>query len=494
MGAEAIRLEEARTGRVSWKMWGPYLSERQWGTVREDYSDDGNAWNYFPHDHARSRAYHWGEDGIAGISDDQQLLCFSVALWNGKDPILKERMFGLTNGEGNHGEDVKEYYFYLDNTPTHSYMKYLYKYPQAEYPYVDLIETNKRRGRNDMEYELLDTGVFEEDRYFDVFVEYAKHTAEDLLVKISVINRGPEPATIHLLPCLWFRNTWTWWPSTPKPFLRQLSGKTGWKVIEASHAQLGERYLYCEGNVPLLFTENETNNERIFGTSNLSPYVKDGINNYVVAGNHNGVNPEKTGTKSAANYQLTVGAGQTATIRLRLTDRAPKAIGDPFKNFDTTIQTRLAEADAFYKSITPERVGKDKALVLRQANAGMLWNKQYFFFDVYKWLEEHGVDPMTIPGGRAVPKSRLGPHMVNQHIISMPDKWGVPMVCGMGSGVSHHCVVRRRHGFCERTTQPYAAGVLFTSDRANSPPSMRVELQRRQSARTRLGLNILVPH
>jgi hypothetical protein len=273
--AEAVRLQEARIDKIPWKKWGPYLSERQWGTVREDYSPNGNAWDYFTHDHARSRAYHWGEDGLAGISDDKQLLCFSVALWNGNDPILKERMFGLTNSEGNHGEDVKEYYFYLDSTPTHSYMKYLYKYPQAAFPYNELIETNRRRSRGDMEYELLDTGVFNGDRYFDVFVEYAKHAAEDLLVQISVVNRGPEPATIHLLPSLWFRNTWTWWPGTPKPSLRQLAGKNGWKVVSASHAQLGERYLYCEGDVPLLFAENETNNQRVFGTANSSLYVKD---------------------------------------------------------------------------------------------------------------------------------------------------------------------------------------------------------------------------
>jgi hypothetical protein len=424
MGAEAVRLQEARTGKVHWKKWGPYLSERQWGTVREDYSEDGNAWNYFTHDQARSRAYHWGEDGIAGISDDQQLLCFSVALWNGKDPILKERLFGLTNSEGNHGEDVKEYYFYLDSTPTHSYMKYLYKYPQAEYPYVDLIESNKRRGRNDMEYELLETGVFDQDRYFDVFVEYAKHTAEDLIVKIGVVNRGPEAATIHLLPSLWFRNTWTWWPGTPKPSLKQLPSKDSWKVIAASHAQLGERYLYCEGDVPLLFTENETNNDRIFGTSNLSLYVKDGINNLVVAGNLSGVNPEKTGTKSAADYRLTVGAGKTTTIRLRLTDLVPDRIGDPFKSFDTSLQTRLDEADAFYKSIIPKGAGKDEALVLRQAMAGMLWNKQYFFFDVYKWLEEHGIDPIK-PSGRSI-RNREWFHMVNQNVISMPDKWEYP--------------------------------------------------------------------
>jgi len=424
MKAEAARLQEARTGKIPWKKWGPYLSERQWGTVREDYSDDGNAWNYFPHDQARSRAYHWGEDGLAGISDEQQLLCFGVALWNGKDPILKERLFGLANGEGNHGEDVKEYYFYLDSTPTHSYMKYLYKYPQAEYPYNDLIETNRRRSRHDMEYELLDTGIFNQDRYFDVFVEYAKQTAEDFLVKISVVNRGPEAATIHLLPGLWFRNTWTWWPGTRKPSLKELPGKDGWKVVGALHAQLGERYLYCEGDVPLLFTENETNNERAFGTPNSSPYVKDGINNYVVAGSHAAVNPEKTGTKSAADYQLAVGAGQTTTLRLRLTDVEPRAIGDPFKDFEATLRSRLAEADDFYKSIIPERASEDEALVMRQALAGMLWTKQYFFFDVGKWLEEHGVNPMK-RGGRSI-RNREWFHMVNRHVISMPDKWEYP--------------------------------------------------------------------
>jgi hypothetical protein len=424
MTAEAVRLQEARTGKIPWKKWGPYLSERQWGTVREDYSENGNAWDYFSHDHARSRAYHWGEDGLAGISDEKQLLCFSLALWNGKDPILKERLFGLTNGQGNHGEDVKEYYFYLDSTPTHSYMKYLYKYPQAEYPYVDLIETNKRRGRNDMEYELLETGIYDQDRYFDVFVEFAKHAAEDLLVQISVVNRGPESALIHLRPTLWFRNTWTWWSDTPKPSLRQLAANVGWRVIAASHAQLGERYLYCEGDAPLLFTENETNNQRIFGTSNQFPYVKDGINNYVVDGNRDAVNPENVGTKSAAHYPLTVAPGETTTLRLRLTDLAPDTIGDPFKSFDATLRTRSSEADAFYKAITPESTGEDEGLILRQALAGMLWTKQYFFFDVSKWLEEHGVNPMK-RGGRSI-RNREWFHMVNQHVISMPDKWEYP--------------------------------------------------------------------
>ena len=295
---EVLRLQEARAAKIPWRKWGPYLSERQWGTVREDYSQDGNAWDYFSHDQSRSRAYHWGEDGLAGISDDKQQLCFSVALWNGKDPILKERLFGLTNSESNHGEDVKEYYFYLDSTPTHSYMKYLYKYPQAAFPYGDLVATNKGRNRLDMEYELLDTGIFKDDRYFDVFVEFAKNTPEDILIQISVSNRGPEPATLDVLPTLWFRNTWTWWPDTPRPSLKQVTGKSDSRFIAASHAQLGDRYLYSEKDVPLLFTENETNNERIFGTPNASPYVKDGINNYVVNGKQDAVNPQSYGNKS----------------------------------------------------------------------------------------------------------------------------------------------------------------------------------------------------
>src|SRR5580658_10499547 len=424
MTKENLRLDEARTKQQPWKKWGPYLSERQWGTVREDYSEDGNAWNYFTHDQARSRAYRWGEDGLAGISDDHQILCFALALWNGKDPILKERLFGLTNSEGNHGEDVKEYYFYLDSTPTHSYMKYLYKYPQAAFPYGDLIEKNRQRNRGDMEYELLDTGVFNENRYFDVFVEYAKHTPEDILIQISVCNRGTEPATLHVLPTLWFRNIWTWWPETPKPSLKQVPGQKDVQTVRASHADLGQRHLYCEGDVPMLFTENETNNQRVFGTDNTSPYVKDGINNFVVQGNHNAVNPEKIGTKSAAHYQLNVGAGEAATIRLRLSNLAPAAMGDPFKSFTEIMQTRQGEADEFYRAITPERVNKDEALVMRQALAGMLWSKQYFFFDVDKWLTEHGDDPMK-PGGRLMRNSEWF-HMVNQHIISMPDKWEYP--------------------------------------------------------------------
>jgi hypothetical protein len=424
MTQEQMRLQQTGDGQSNWRKWGPYLSERQWGTVREDYSGDGDAWDYFTHDQARSRAYHWGEDGLAGISDDRQLLCFSLALWNGRDPILKERLFGLTNSEGNHGEDVKEYYFYLDSTPTHSYMKYLYKYPQMAFPYDDLVRENRQRNRKDFEYELLDTGIFEGDRYFDVFVEYAKDTPEDILIQISVCNRGSKAAELHVLPTLWFRNTWTWGTIAPKPLLKQLSGKAGARVIAAVHAGLGDRFLYCEGEIPLLFTENETNNERIYGTPNSSPYVKDGIHNKVISGRQDAVNPDM-GTKASAHYRLTVEGGKTATIWLRLSDRAPVATVEPFGNrFAEIIQTRRREADEFYRAITPERVGEDAARVMRQALAGMLWSKQYFGFDVDKWLEEHGADPMR-PGARRMRNSEWF-HMVNRHIISMPDKWEYP--------------------------------------------------------------------
>jgi hypothetical protein len=419
-----MRLQQARDTKIPWRKWGPYLSERQWGTVREDYSQDGNAWDYFSHDQARSRAYHWGEDGLAGISDEKQLLCFSIALWNGNDPILKERLFGLTNSESNHGEDVKEYYFYLDSTPTHSYMKYLYKYPQAAFPYGDLVETSKRRNRGDMEYELLDTGIFNADRYFDVFVEYAKQSPEDILIQISVCNRGPEPAKLQVLPTLLFRNTWTWWAGTPKPVLKQAPDQKRSQVIAASHATLGERWWYCEGDVPLLFTENETNNERLFGRSNSSPWVKDGINNYVVNRKENAINPEHCGTKAAAQYRLNVGPGQTATIRLRLSDLAPSVAGNPFESFNETIQNCCGEADEFYRDITPERVSQDQALVMRQAMAGMLWGKQYFGFELDKWLQEHGADPLQ-PNARQMRNSEWF-HMVNEHVISMPDKWEYP--------------------------------------------------------------------
>ncbi len=429
--AEHLRLEEAREQKVDWKKWGPYLSERQWGTVREDYSENGDAWNFFTHDQARSRAYRWGEDGLAGISDDKQRLCFALALWNGKDPILKERLFGLTNSQGNHGEDVKEYYFYLDSTPTHSYMKYLYKYPQAAYPYADLVETNGRRSRNEMEYELLDTGVFNDNRYFDVFVEYAKGGADDILVKITAANRGPEAAELHLLPTLWYRNDWSSWiaesnRAAVKPTLMQIKAAAATSAVAATHPLLGELVLSCDGEVPLLFTENETNHELLFpGQKNESPYLKDGINDCVVQGNQRAVNPEPHGTKVAAHYHLAVGAGRTEVIRLRLSKASAHQKGNPFgKPFDDVFADRLREADEFYKSVTPPSVSKDAANVMRQAIAGMLWSKQFFFFDGDNWLDEHNSNPLH--SGYRNARNSEWYHMLNEDIVSMPDKWEYP--------------------------------------------------------------------
>jgi hypothetical protein len=429
--AERVRLEEARGQKVPWKKWGPYLSERQWGTVREDYSENGDAWTFFTHDQARSRAYRWGEDGLAGISDDKQQLCFALALWNGKDPIVKERLFGLTNSEGNHGEDVKEYYFYLDSTPTHSYMKYLYKYPQTAYPYADLVETNRRRSRNDMEYELLDTGVFDDDRYFDVFVEYAKGGAEDILVKITAANRGPNAAELHLLPTLWFRNDWSAWiaesnRAAVKPTLGQVKGAAGTSAVAAKHPLLGDFVLSCEGDVPLLFTENETNHALLFaGQKNESPFVKDGINDCVVRGNQGAVNPGKKGTKVAAHYHVVVGAGRTEVMRLRLSKVSEGPQGKPFGNsFDDVFAVRLREADEFYQSVTPPSVGEDQANVMRQALAGMLWSKQFFFFDGDNWLDEHHSNPLH--AGYRNARNSDWFHMLNEDVISMPDKWEYP--------------------------------------------------------------------
>jgi hypothetical protein len=430
---EQRRLNEDAAKLVHWKKWGPYLSERQWGTVREDYSADGNAWDYFTHDQARSRAYRWGEDGIAGISDDHQVMCFALAMWNGKDPILKERMFGLTNSEGNHGEDVKEYYFYLDSTPTHSYMKYLYKYPQNAYPYDDLLKTNRERGREKPEYELLDTGIFNDDRYFDVFIEYAKAAAEDIAIKISVANRGPDAATLHLLPTLWFRNTWTWSESGPKPKARGEVMK-GFSMIAAQltdplfQESLADYTLYCEGDAPLLFTENETNNERVYKTKNESPYVKDAFHEFVIHGKKDAVNPALEGTKAAPHYTLNVPAGGTSVVRLRLVRSEERPETAPFERFDDTFKTRLNEADAFYNSIYPPAVkaDPDRALVMRQALSGMLWSKQYFYYDLNVWLREHQVGPWSDEATRNKVRNGEWFHMFNNDIISMPDKWEYP--------------------------------------------------------------------
>jgi hypothetical protein len=425
---EQQRLDETRSGTTPWKSWGPYLSERQWGTVREDYSADGNAWAYFPHDQARSRAYRWGEDGIAGVSDDQQRLCFAIALWNGKDPILKERLFGLTNSQGNHGEDVKEYYFYLDSTPTHSWMRMLYKYPQAAFPYEVLIDGNAQRGRGEMEYELLDTGVFRDDRYFDVFVEYAKAAPDDLAMRIRLVNRGPEAAALHVLPTLWFRNTWSWTEGAPRPVLKAVAGSAKASVVSASHHELGDWQWICHEAPPVLFTENETNRQRIWGVENRSPYVKDGIQDRVVMGRAKAVNPAGTGTKAAAHYHFEVPAGGTRVLRLRLvagSSPKPEVLAASEAEFDALFERREKEADAFYAAITPAGSDPERARVLRQALAGMLWTKQYYCYDLETWLRERSEDPQAAPE-RARTRNREWFHMVNADIISMPDKWEYP--------------------------------------------------------------------
>lgn len=426
MTQEEARLQTDRERQTYWKRWGSYLSERQWGTVREDYSSNGTAWDYFPHDQARSRAYRWGEDGIAGISDNHQRLCFAIALWNGEDTILKERMFGLTGSEGNHGEDVKEYFFYLDNTPTHSYMKYLYKYPQSAFPYTELVAENRRRNRQEPEFELLDTGVFAEDRYFDVLVEYAKASPEDILIKISVTNRGPDAKTLHLLPTLWFRNTWSWSYDQQKPLLKVSPSAAN--VIEASHPELGDRWFYCEDVANLLFTENETNNERLFGVNNASPYVKDGINNYLIQGQKEAINPAQTGTKASAHYILSINAGETKVVHLRLCNTSPTSLDGTAllgADFDTIFRTRLHEADEFYQRICPFELSEDIRNLQRQAFAGMLWSKQFYHYVIHDWLNGDSAEPPP-PPERKEGRNHEWIHLFNDDILSMPDKWEYP--------------------------------------------------------------------
>jgi hypothetical protein len=460
MNAEEKRLEESRERKVHWNRWGPYLSERQWGTVREDYSPYGTAWEFFPHDHARSRTYRWGEDGIMGICDRHQLVCFALAMWNGRDPILKERLFGLTGNEGNHGEDVKEYYFNLDSTPTHSYMKALYKYPQREFPYSRLVEENRRRNRSDLEYELLDTGAFEENRYFDIFTEYAKNGAEDILIKITAINRGPAEADLSLLPTIWFRNTWSWGRDDYRPSLRaiqQLSipkeyGVPGSGVIEIEHKTYGKRWLLCEGEAELLFTENETNSRRLFGAENRTPYVKDGINDYIVHGNREGVNPKKTGTKASALYRLRLAPGATATLRLRLIDQEPKIAhmsaprlviaAEPKtellgQSFDSVFAIRRKEADEFYAKRAPKGLSEDAKNVQRQAFAGLLWSKQFYHFDVSTWLDGDPAGPPP-PESRKKGRNHEWSNLYNADVISMPDKWEYPWYAAWD--LAFHCI------------------------------------------------------
>ena len=424
MTQEELRLQEAQERTAHWKRWGPYLAERQWGTVREDYSADGTAWDYFPHDHARSRAYRWGEDGIGGITDNHGRLCLALALWNGRDPILKERLFGLTGGEGNHGEDVKEYYFYLDSTPTHSYMKFLYKYPQAAFPYDALVAENRQRDRRAPEFELIDTGVFDGDRYFDVVVEYAKAAPDDVLVRITATNRGPDSAELHLLPTLWYRNTWSWDTAGPERPVMRVGEDSRHAMIETEHPSLGARWLYCEGAPDLLFTENDTNAERLWGLPNPTPYVKDAINDHVVAGKRDAINPEQRGTKTAAYYRLTLGPGQSAVTRLRLSN-TPLPAGPFGGDFDVVFAHRIREADEFYDTVIPKRLSDDGKRVMRQALAGLLWSKQFYHYYVRRWLEGDPACPPP-PAERRNGRNREWRHLYNEDVISMPDKWEYP--------------------------------------------------------------------
>src|ERR1700682_3972636 len=460
---EDRRLEESRTRKKYWKRWGPYLSERQWGTVREDYSPGGTAWEYFPHDHARSRAYRWGEDGIGGISDRHQMICFGLAMWNGRDPILKERLFGLTGNEGNHGEDVKEQYFYLDSTPTHSYMRMLYKYPQAAFPYTQLVEENQRRGKEQPEFELLDTGIFAENRYFDVFVEYAKADVEDILIRITAVNRGPEAATLHLLPSLWFRNTWSWGRDARLPSARIITAVPGIACTELEHWQYGKRWLLCAGQPELLFTENETNSARLFGGRNRSAYVKDAFHEYVIRGNKAAVNPEQMGTKVAPYYPLELNPGQLVTLKLRLTDMEPlggmeigagkvggvvspgeaeRAEGVPGTHdfgagFDGLFVTRQKEAEEFYATRIPKELSDDANTIMRQSFAGMLWSKQFYHYDVQTWLEGDPAGPPP-PPERWNGRNKDWTHLYNDDIMSMPDKWEYPWYAAWD--LAFHCI------------------------------------------------------
>jgi hypothetical protein len=435
MTQEEIRMSEAGTRKKHWKRWGPYLSERAWGTVREDYSAYGSAWEYLPHDHARSRAYRWNEDGLAGISDRRQTICFALALWNERDPILKERLFGLTGNEGNHGEDVKEYYFYLDSTPTHSYMKYLYKYPQSEFPYAKLVEGSRRRDRHDPEYELLDTGVFNDNRYFDVIVEYAKADTEDILIKITVTNRGPVAANLRLLPTVWFRNTWSWGARKRRPGLHEILSAP-YPVIELNHDVPGNRWLHCEGSPELLFTENETNYRRLFGVENGNPYAKDSINDYVVHGREDAVNPQHAGTKAAAHYRLTVGARETVVVRMRLADSDFKG-KTAFDGFDWTFTLRQREADEFYATVIPQGLSADAQSVMRQGFAGMLWSKQFYHYVVKEWLQGDPGNPPP-PEERRRGRNHNWTHLHNADVISMPDKWEYPWYAAWD--LAFHCI------------------------------------------------------
>ena len=437
--AEELRLAESAARTKHWKRWGPYVSERAWGTVREDYSPHGDAWKYFPYEHSRSKAYRWGEDGLAGICDRRQILCFALALWNERDPHLKERLFGLTGPQGNHGEDVKEYYFYLDSTPTHSYMKWLYKYPQARFPYEELLHFGRHRSRREPEYELLDTGVFAEQRYFDVFVEYAKADVDDIVIRITVVNRGPARAPIHILPTLWFRNTWSWQPvSGEKPYIRQTPDLSRTRVLACDHPTLGNRWLYCADAPDLLFTENETNLERLYGVPNRTPYVKDGINEYLVNGRTYAVNPERTGTKAAAHYHFELEGGAATTLWLRLCNYDPDTLrGEPFGPAARVLAERQVEADEFYATRIPETLSADARNVMRQSFAGLLWTKQFYAYEVDRWLTGDPLQPPP-PPSRLRGRNRNWKHLHCEDVISMPDKWEYPWFAAWD--LAFHCV------------------------------------------------------
>jgi hypothetical protein len=430
MNAEKQRLRTNDADKNNWRRWGPYLSERQWGTVREDYSPGGTAWEYFPHDHARSRAYRWGEDGIGGISDDKQNLCLALALWNGKDPILKERLFGLTNAEGNHGEDVKELYYYLDATPTHSYLKMLYKYPQREFPYAELVAENARRGKDQPEFELLDTGIFDDDRYFDVFVEYAKAAPDDLLMRVTVHNRGPDAAEVHLLPQLWFRNSWSWKADSVRPEI----SRTNHGVLTARHAEFGDHNFYTDGEPEILFCDNDTNVRRLDGMNDAPGHFKDAFHEYIVHGNHAAVNPENSGTKVGALYKLTIPAGGSKQIRLRLSKPENQK---PFSDFDTIFSARIAEADEFYAELQNGIADDDARNVQRQAFAGMIWSKQFFCYEVREWLQGDPAQPPP-PAGRKLGRNHDWTNINNAHVMSMPDKWEFPWYAAWD--LAFHCI------------------------------------------------------
>jgi hypothetical protein len=434
--AEQLRIDESARRLVHWRRWGPYLSERQWGTVREDYSAKGTAWDYLTHDDARARAYRWGEDGIGGICDNHQRLCFAIALWNGHDPILKERLFGLTGTEGNHAEDVKEYYFYLDNTPTHSYMKFLYKYPQAAYPYSSLVEENHRRRRDQPEFELIDTGVFAANRYFDVFVEYAKATHEDVLIRITAINRGPEAAVLHLLPTLWYRNTWSWSHVAARPRLRDRTATGDFSTIEVEHETLGQRWFHVRGTPELVFTENETNLERFPGPNVDRPFVKDAFHELLIRGRHDAVNPQRVGTKAAAVHRLELAGGAKGTVELRLRDRLDGCtLFGP--DFDAVFDQRIAEADEFYATVIPTTLDPDQRNVCRQAFAGLLWCKQFYYYDVPTWLHGDPTEPPP-PAERLHGRNSDWTHLYNEDVLSMPDTWEYPWYAAWD--LAFHCV------------------------------------------------------